>query len=59
MSKYTLVIIQLSRNAYFWGLKKEGELIARSRNIDEKDLIETEVDEIAKDFELPVFVEER
>jgi len=59
MSKYGIAIIELSKDAYFWVLKKEGEVVARSKNIDKKDLIETEADEIGKDFELPVFVEER
>jgi len=56
---YEITIIQLSRDTYFWALKKDGKMIASSRLIDEKPIVEVEVDEVAKDLRLPVFVEER
>ena len=56
---YEITIIQLSGETYFWALKKDGKMIATSELIDEKSVVEVEVDEVAKDFRLPVFVEER
>ena len=56
---YEITIIQLSDRTYFWALKKDGKMIATSELIDKKPIIEVEADEVAKDFRLPVFIEER
>lgn len=56
---YEITIIQLSGETYFWALKKDGKMIATSELIDKKPVIEIEADEVAKDFGLSVFIEER
>jgi len=58
---YDMVIIQLSGNTYFWALRQVSpyKIIATSKLIGEKYLVENEARELANRFSLPVFVEER
>ena len=44
---------------YFWVLKRDKEVLARSDKIGSKVTIEPEVDELAAQLDLPIIVVER
>ena len=52
-------IVQMSGKIYFWGLMCKDVQLARSRNVDTKDIIEPEADAVAVQLGLPVVMNER
>lgn len=58
---YDIAIIQLSGNIYFWVLRQVSpyKVMASSQLISDRCLVEQEAQELANQFGLCVFVEER
>lgn len=52
-------IIQLSGNTYFWVLQAPDKVLARSSNIDEKEIIEKEAEQVASELGLDLWQSER
>ena len=56
---YEIAIIQLSGKTYFWVLEKNRQVILSSRMIGEKYEVENEAQELANNFGICIFTEER
>ncbi len=52
-------VVQLSGNTYFWRLRDNNNVFARSSNIDTRDLIMNEAERIAECLTLDIIVYER
>lgn len=56
---YTISVVQLSGNNYFWVMKRGRKVIASSRLISDQTTVEREAKDIADTFDIPLFVEKR
>ena len=54
-----VVIVQLQGNTYFWCLADHKRTLAHSTNIDEKEVIEKEAEEVANELGLNLWQSER
>ena len=60
-NNFDIAIVQQSGGIYFWALRRVEpyEVLATSRILDAKHIIEKQAQEIADEFELVIMVEER